>query len=426
MPRLSAVIGANYGDEGKGLITDYLSTSDTLVIRFNGGAQAGHTVVTPDGRRHVFHHFGSGTFAGARTYLAKPFVVNPVVFVQELGALLGKMAERPLQKIFVAEGCPVTTPYDMMLNQYVETFRSLSGTGRHGSCGLGVNETIVRHSRGYPLNLRATDLMSGPRKYLRSILNKIRKEYVPVRAKELGLHGPIPNIMNDKIMENFLDDIEVFRSWIELPPFHFLVDTNTHLLFEGAQGLGLSEDYTEGFPYVTRSKTGLANVVKMLRRWDVKGWASEEGEELSAYYVTRTYLTRHGPGPLENEVPSLPGVKVDDPTNVPNEWQGTIRYGKMTPDAVSSRIKRDVEDNTGVWHGKIQPHLAVTCVDQVDCNNVEIVGTDGVAGRVFISNLFERLGFRDKVIYSTGPTRSNVLQVPQWKFIKPYINSNYT
>ena len=62
------IIGANYGDEGKGLISDYLVDREQakIVIRFNGGAQAGHTVVTLDGKRHVFKHFGSGTFQGIK------------------------------------------------------------------------------------------------------------------------------------------------------------------------------------------------------------------------------------------------------------------------------------------------------------------------------------------------------------------------
>ena len=81
----SVVIGANYGDEGKGLMTDFLCRqhSADLVVRFNGGAQAGHTVVTPEGERHVFHHIGSGYFAGVPTYLSKFFVSNPVLFKQE-------------------------------------------------------------------------------------------------------------------------------------------------------------------------------------------------------------------------------------------------------------------------------------------------------------------------------------------------------
>lgn len=75
-----AVIGAGFGDEGKGLMTDYCCQRPkyTTVVRFNGGAQAGHTVVTPDGRRHVFSHFGSGTLRGAATFLSRFFICNPI------------------------------------------------------------------------------------------------------------------------------------------------------------------------------------------------------------------------------------------------------------------------------------------------------------------------------------------------------------
>ena len=67
MPSVKVVIGANFGDEGKGLMTDYFcaeaikKNESCIVALCNGGAQRGHTVVTPDGTRHVFHHFGSGT-----------------------------------------------------------------------------------------------------------------------------------------------------------------------------------------------------------------------------------------------------------------------------------------------------------------------------------------------------------------------------
>jgi adenylosuccinate synthase len=65
--RADVIIGANFGDEGKGLMTDFLaakSEKNCLVVRFSGGSQAGHTVVTPD-RRHIFHHFGSGSIFGS-------------------------------------------------------------------------------------------------------------------------------------------------------------------------------------------------------------------------------------------------------------------------------------------------------------------------------------------------------------------------
>src|ERR1700721_2544919 len=86
MKKADIVIGSAFGDEGKGLITDYLcthSTAKTCVVRFNGGAQAGHTVEMPDGKRHIFSHFGSGSFARTPTYLSSYFVCNPIIFKRE-------------------------------------------------------------------------------------------------------------------------------------------------------------------------------------------------------------------------------------------------------------------------------------------------------------------------------------------------------
>ena len=79
------VIGAQFGDEGKGRLTAHHVVEvgdDAIVVRFNGGAQAGHTVVAPDGRRHVFSHVGSGALTGAATYLSRFFVANPILFLK--------------------------------------------------------------------------------------------------------------------------------------------------------------------------------------------------------------------------------------------------------------------------------------------------------------------------------------------------------
>lgn len=96
--RADVVIGSAFGDEGKGLITDVLAAKnagETLVVRFNGGAQAGHTVTTPEGQRHVFSHIGSGTFTGSATFLSRFFVVNPILFHPRAGsaAAIGSFRE---------------------------------------------------------------------------------------------------------------------------------------------------------------------------------------------------------------------------------------------------------------------------------------------------------------------------------------------
>ena len=85
MKKVKAVIGANWGDEGKGLMTDFFCyeafrNGDSCInVCTNGGAQRGHTVVTPSGVRHVFHHFGSGTFAHADTYLPKEYILDAAI-----------------------------------------------------------------------------------------------------------------------------------------------------------------------------------------------------------------------------------------------------------------------------------------------------------------------------------------------------------
>ena len=139
---INVVIGAGFGDEGKGLMTDYFASQaknnygSGLVVRFNGGSQAAHTVVTPEGKRHVFGHFGSGTLVGLPTYLSSFFAVHPILFREEL-AKLKVLGLTP--KVYVDKECIVTTPFDMLINQIAETVR---GENRHGSVGFGVNETV--------------------------------------------------------------------------------------------------------------------------------------------------------------------------------------------------------------------------------------------------------------------------------------------
>src|SRR5581483_6122621 len=179
MNKAIAVVGANFGDCGKGLVTDFLCAREnaTLVVRYNGGSQAGHTVLTPEGYRHVFSHFGSGTFLNVPTFLSHFVVVNPVLFHREFidFEMLGSGAK---VCVYADLNCRVTTPVDMLINQALEDRR---GHGRHGSCGVGFNETIER-SMNPMYDLRFRDLRDPDAR-----LEKIRDEWLPWRLKNLGL-----------------------------------------------------------------------------------------------------------------------------------------------------------------------------------------------------------------------------------------------
>src|SRR6266478_3501045 len=177
-----AVVGSGFGDEGKGAAVDKLASANpnSLVVRFNGGGQSGHTVTLKDGRRHIFSHFGSGALAGASTHLSEHFVVNPHIFVAEHAELTAFMGNLNLT---VDPKALVTTPLDVAINRALETKR---GAGRHGSVGIGFGETIERSERGFPLY--AHDIVN--RTELQRKIANILMKWAPLRLDELDVTLP--------------------------------------------------------------------------------------------------------------------------------------------------------------------------------------------------------------------------------------------
>jgi adenylosuccinate synthase len=395
-----AVIGAAYGDEGKGLMTDALAAAhggDAVVIRYNGGAQAGHTVTLADGRRHVFHHVGSGTFAGAKTFLSRFFVANPILLREELAALAA-LGLRP--RIAIAPDAPVTTPYDMMLNQMAEQAR---GTGRHGSCGLGFGETIERCLR--PEFSITADLLTD-RPALEARLRTIRGTWIDQRAAILGL-GPLAEearrlFGNDDILEQWLEDAETFCRAVTISENPAPLAGST-MIFEGAQGLLLDQDHG-AFPYVTRSSTGLKNILALAPPLGI--------ERIEAVYATRAYATRHGAGPLAHELPAKPYEAISDPTNIDNAWQGSLRFGTLDLDILADAIRADLAGAAGQAVA-VAPHLAMTCLDQIGRTPSHILGGETKQGppEALAEAALRRTGL-GRLATSHGPSRETIVGLP--------------
>lgn len=305
-----AVIGANFGDEGKGLVTSYLCAQGAgVVVRFNGGAQAGHTVVMPNGDRHVFGHFGAGTLQGVPTFLSQFFVCNPLLFFKELD-VLHALGITP--SVYAHPDCLVTTFADMMINQELEDKR---GTGRHGSCGLGISETVER-SNIAELKITMADLWNGSPS-LQSKIEQICHRYAEFR---IGRRLDEP-----RMMDAFVKACWQFAGQVHPAGIAQCKDP----VFEGAQGLLLDQDNKEFFPHVTRSNTGIQNV---------RALCSQAGiGEIEAYYVSRTYLTRHGAGPLPKEDSSL---RFEDTTNLDHAYQGRLRFAPLD-DGLVVRCRND-------------------------------------------------------------------------------------
>ncbi|MBK7398580.1 MAG: adenylosuccinate synthetase [Myxococcales bacterium] len=144
MKRAFAVVDLGFGDAGKGALTDALARRHDLelVVRFNGGAQAGHNVVTADGRHHTFAQVGAATFVSpaVRTLLSRFVVFHPTALLVEAQVLSTKSVPDALDRVLVDERALVTTPYQQAACRIRERAR---GAARHGSCGVGVGETVA-------------------------------------------------------------------------------------------------------------------------------------------------------------------------------------------------------------------------------------------------------------------------------------------
>ena len=406
-----AVIGACFGDEGKGLVTDWLCAEGdlgavgrstaagceltpevrhngsvrtgrtlairhnggaragqtlairhnggaragrTLVIRHNGGAQAGHTVERA-GKRFVFHQLSSGSFCHADTLWAETFYPDLYKLGEELQAFSDAAGFIP--RIYSEAQTPVTVIDDVLINMGLENWRQKHYGGRHGSCGMGIYEAQLRTEAGFGLKMSALKRLTADAIYRQ--LRQIRETYVPERlndleisVKDLGEYGEL--LCEDQVLKN---TAEVMARNLERVKLTEAFDPSSgskgrpadagnprsflewnRIIFEGAQGLLLDSENKVYAPHVTASRTGLVNPLRFCRR---------HGLRLDqAYYVMRSYVTRHGAGPLPHtcDMTEL-GSILPDQTNVPNPWQGGLRFARHSSMAeLAGRIRADLKE----------------------------------------------------------------------------------
>ncbi|MGH3223529.1 MAG: adenylosuccinate synthetase [Streptosporangiaceae bacterium] len=360
------VVDLGYGDAGKGTVVDWLCSplaggsggsggsgrsggsggsggsgrsgrSGGLgggpvhtVVRFNGGAQAGHNVVTADGRHHTFAQFGSGTFwPGVRTYLSRFMLVDPLALAAEAAHLAAVGVPDAIGRLAVDADALLTTPYHRAANRARELAR---GRDRHGSCGMGIGETAsyaLPASRDAPRvgDCAAPRVLAGKLGRLR---DRLSDELGPLDAP------PVPDLC--EAYRAFAAAVEVVGSGY-LPR----VLRRGRVVFEGAQGVLLDE--WRGFhPYTTWSTTTFANAETLL---------AEAGATGLRLGVVRSYLTRHGPGPFVTEDPAL---ELPEPHNRSGHWQGAFRLGHF--DAVALRYAVSAAGGVDA--------LAVTHLDTVE------------------------------------------------------------
>lgn len=326
------VIGLGFGDEGKGMFTDYLisKNKDSLVMRFSGGHQVGHMVHT-NGIRHVFSNFGSGTLRGAHTFWSGDCTVDPVGLVREY-KILKELGVNP--SITIPAKCPITTPFDKVANIQCPI------TKKCGTVGVGFGKTIEREEKFY--SLLFIDLFYPV--IFREKLKLIEQYYGLEEIDLIEFFEAVKELKNI-----FIDYCEEFGSYTN-DKEKFYSSIGNDAVFEGSQGLML-DPRIGFFPHVTRSA-----LIPYFEKSDMPD---------NYYFLTRAYTTRHGNGFMPNEhITDFP-IKINPyEVNVDTGIQGKFRRTMLDVDTLEYAYKRflisKLKEENNVYN------LVITCLDHLE------------------------------------------------------------
>jgi len=338
---VSVVVGLGYGDEGKGSFVNYLASrnKNSLVVRFNGGHQVGHTVVIGD-NRHVFSNFGSGTFQGVPTYWSEYCTLSPVGILRE-GNALREMGVNP--KLYINANAMVTTPFDILKNHKLEE------KNKHGSVGVGFGTTIQRNEDHFHLYARDLLYPLVRDEKLRLLINTYYGFNFDSKS-ESPQHAT-----TRKMYDDFIAACDDLVSRYEIVD-NFIGFLDRELIFEGAQGIMLDCDYGF-FPHVTRSSTTSKNVWELIKKYNIPV------SDATTYYITRAYQTRHGNGYMTNEGLDTSYIKENpNETNIYN-YQGNFRKSILDLDLLKYALSCDRYHNPVTQSKK---KIVITCLDQVN------------------------------------------------------------
>lgn len=300
---VKVVTGANLGDEGKGLVSYCLANEavekghKVLTILFNGGAQRAHTA---GGK--IFHCTGTGALVGSDTFYHERFVLDPMTLW-----ITG-------EKVIIDPACRVILPCDILINRAKEIAR---GENRHGSCGMGLFEAVKR-SKNEEDAVYAGELLMPYRLY-----KKVKRIMEKYSCEQDDLYN----------LDNWMKAVDwVFRH-CEFSNIMSVLPRYDEVIFEGGQGLLLDQSHIKETVHLTPSSTGSYNIADFI---------NFIGEPTDVYYVSRTYMTRHGAGEMEAECKREEiNPDIVDKTNMPNPWQGDLRFGYLNQDALTERVKKD-------------------------------------------------------------------------------------
>lgn len=281
------VIGAQWGDEGKGKVVDILAGESDVVVRFQGGNNAGHTLVI-DGEKTVLHHIPSGVLQGVPCVLSGGVVVNPKVIWEEIEALKKRGFLPDPNELTIGTECSVIMPYHQALDVARE---SSSKAKTIGTTGRGIGpcyEDRVGRRSIFARNL-----------YDRDVLERKLKENLHEKNAIAAAFG-LPEFNFQEILDYCLQYGELLKPYIRPSSgiVRRLQGEGKRILFEGAQGTLLDIGHGN-YPYVTSSNTIAASACVGA------GIAPQSVTDVVG--IAKAYCTRVGEGPFPTELHDADG-----------------------------------------------------------------------------------------------------------------------
>lgn len=270
------VVGTQWGDEGKGKITDFLAAKADLIVRFQGGNNAGHTIKF-DGKKFALHLIPSGIFRKeAKNILANGMVINPKAFFEELSMLEGQGIID--FQLFVSDRAHIILPYHIALDKMLEALKD--PTEKVGTTNKGIGPCYT--DKSMRIGIRVIDFIHEDRFY------KKLSQNVAYHNKVLEAYN-FPTFDSKKIFEEYKEYAKKMKPFVTNTSkmINDAFDDEKDVLFEGAQGALLCLDHGT-YPYVTSSSPTASSVplntgISPQKITDIVG-------------VTKAYSTRVGSG----------------------------------------------------------------------------------------------------------------------------------
>jgi adenylosuccinate synthase len=302
------VVGTQWGDEGKGKVVDWLTDHAQGVVRFQGGHNAGHTLVIK-GVKTALQLIPSGIMReGVACYIGNGVVVDPSHLLLEIERLEA-IGLDVRSRLHISESCPLILPFHVEVDKAREALRESSGAGKIGTTGKGIGPAYedkvarralriqdLKHPERFGQKLR--ELLELHNFSLVGYLNAKPLDYQPIFDQAMRLAAQIRPLMADVGYT-----------------IHMASRAGANILFEGAQGTLLDIDHGT-YPYVTSSNCVAGNAAA----------GSGVGPDLLHYIlgITKAYATRVGSGPFPTELPMSEPGSVGHHLSTVGQERGTV------------------------------------------------------------------------------------------------------